>query len=336
MNFQKLPPVPILLTCLQIWFYSYFYFIFQHYLMFSIYLTTIVVICVTVGLQYITFEQVKDDVAKNVLLKANSTDLPVFAHRGGGHDAPENTIAAIREAKKNGADGIEVDLSFTKDNIAVLFHDDTMERTTNGFGTLSSKTFTEVRELDAASNHIYRTRYKGEKVATLEEGIEECLKLDLKIILDVKEYDSRAVAIVSEMFKKHKELYKQALVASFFPSFIYQLRRVDPDIVTALTWRPKFVSFTDIPNGKPRFDSFPKSQMARMGDILLEWAFHNILWYLTGVSAVLIHKDYLSAEYVRMWKKKNIEVIAWTPNHRIEKEYLRKVLNVTLITDTLL
>lgn len=38
----------------------------------------------------------------------------------------------------------------------MLFHDDTVERTTNGFGNLASKTFTEVRELDAATNHIYR------------------------------------------------------------------------------------------------------------------------------------------------------------------------------------
>ncbi|GFW37381.1 glycerophosphodiester phosphodiesterase 1 [Trichonephila clavipes] len=159
--------------------------------MFSLYLTTIVVIVVAVGLQYLAFEPVSEAISRQVLFKENLNDLPVFAHRGGGHDAPENTIAAIREAKKNGADGIEVDLSFTKDNIAVLFHDETMERTTNGIGTLASKTFSEIRELDAASTHIYRDRFKGEKIATLEEGIEECLKLKMKLILDVKEYDSR-------------------------------------------------------------------------------------------------------------------------------------------------
>ncbi|GIX73488.1 glycerophosphodiester phosphodiesterase 1 [Caerostris extrusa] len=159
--------------------------------MFSIYLTTIVVVAVAVGFKYLAFEPVNEEISLRVLFKENLNDLPVFAHRGGCHEAPENTIAAIREAKKNGADGIEVDLSFTKDNIAILFHDETIERTTNGFGSLASKTFLEMRELDAASNHIYRDRFKGEKVATLEEGIEECLKLKMKIILDVKEYDSR-------------------------------------------------------------------------------------------------------------------------------------------------
>ncbi|GIY60414.1 hypothetical protein CEXT_354821, partial [Caerostris extrusa] len=41
-------------------------------------------------------------------------------------------------------------------------------------------------------------------------------------------------------------------------------------------------------------------------------------------------------EYVRMWRSRNVQVIAWTPNHRLEKEHVRKVLNVTYITDTLL
>ncbi|GIY63539.1 putative secreted protein [Caerostris darwini] len=160
--------------------------------------------------------------------------------------------------------------------------------------------------------------------------------LNSEVVIEYHHCVQKAIAIVSEMFTKHKELYQQALVASFYPSFIYQLRRVDPKIVTALTFRPKFISLTDIPNGKPRFDGSLKNALARAGDFALEWAFHNLLWYVTGASAVLIHKDYLSAEYVRMWRSRNIQVIAWTPNHRLEKEHVRKVLNVTYITDTLL
>ncbi|XP_035228908.1 glycerophosphodiester phosphodiesterase 1-like isoform X2 [Stegodyphus dumicola] len=205
MILKRFPPLCIIFACIEIWFASYFYFIFQHYLMFSIYLTAIVVITVAIGFQYITFEPVEEEISRNVLFKPNS-ELPVFAHRGGGHDAPENTVIAIREAKKNGADGVEIDLSFTKDNIAVLFHDDTLERTTDGFGMLSGKTYSELRELDAASNHIYRDRFQGEKICTLEEGIEECLKLNLKIILDVKEYDNRFCSVNLWFIIHHKVL----------------------------------------------------------------------------------------------------------------------------------
>lgn len=96
MNF-KYPPLPIVIACTQIWFYSYFYFIFQHYLMFSIYLTIIIVTAVTLGLQHIVFEQIDEEISKQILFKGNSNELPIFAHRGGAHDAPENTVIAIRE-----------------------------------------------------------------------------------------------------------------------------------------------------------------------------------------------------------------------------------------------
>lgn len=69
--------------------------------MISIYLTTFAVVCAAVGLQYIAFEPVDESVSRKVLFKDNSNDLPIFAHRGGGHDAPENTIAAIREVNCN-------------------------------------------------------------------------------------------------------------------------------------------------------------------------------------------------------------------------------------------
>ncbi|GIX73491.1 glycerophosphodiester phosphodiesterase 1 [Caerostris extrusa] len=97
------------------------------------------------------------------------------------------------------------------------------------------------------------------------------------------------------MFTKHKELYQQALVASFYPSFIYQLRRVDPKIVTALTFRPKFVSLTDIPNGKPRFDGALKNALARAGGLRPGVGLPQPPLVRDGVSAVLVHKDYLSA-----------------------------------------
>ncbi len=68
-----------------------------------------------------------------------------IAHRAG---RPENTLAGIRRAKQDGAPGIEVDLAFTKDGVAVLLHDKTVDRTSNGSGKLSELTFEEVRKLD--------------------------------------------------------------------------------------------------------------------------------------------------------------------------------------------
>lgn len=62
-------------------------------------------------------------------------------------------------------------------------------------------------------------------------------------------------------------------------------------MVSALIWRPAFVSFKDIEATKPRFKDSPiKQWIATMIDPLLGWAVHNFLWHLTGCSAVLIVK----------------------------------------------
>ena len=70
--------------------------------------------------------------------------LPI-AHRGG---KPENTLAAFRRSKDEGACAIEVDLEFTKDGHPVLLHDSTVDRTSNGKGAVSELTFEEVKKLD--------------------------------------------------------------------------------------------------------------------------------------------------------------------------------------------
>lgn len=340
------PPLNVVGTVARAFGALFFACAFQQQLMASLYIAALVVALACYAIHRAALPRVEDALAAEVILGVdgergdgdNAAPLPpAFAHRGGGHDAPENTLAAIREAKRNNASGIEFDLSFTHDSVAVLFHDDTLERTTNGEGPLASITFEDLRKLDAASKHPFAERFADERVPTLEEGVEECLRLGLRLILDVKEYDHRAVALVDELFRKRPELYRRALVASFYPQFIYALRRQNPGIVTALTWRPGFVAYEDIENLRPRFkSSYTKHLLARVGDWVLDRALHGgLLPYLTGASAVLICKNMLSAEYVRSWRDQGLHVLAWTPNHPAEKEFLRKVLRVPIITDTL-
>jgi len=71
-----------------------------------------------------------------------------IAHRGG---RPENTLAAFRRAKAEGASGIEVDLEFTRDGHPVLLHDSTVDRTSNGSGRVADMTLEEIKKLDFGS-----------------------------------------------------------------------------------------------------------------------------------------------------------------------------------------
>lgn len=96
-------------------------------------------------------------VVKSFLRGGLSDKSPgLIAHRGGSAEAPENTLAAFRSAKENGAIGVEFDVDFTKDSRAVVIHDSTVDRTTNGSGPVSSFTLEEIRKLDASVKHPLR------------------------------------------------------------------------------------------------------------------------------------------------------------------------------------
>ncbi|WP_252312640.1 glycerophosphodiester phosphodiesterase family protein [Sinobaca sp. H24] len=74
-----------------------------------------------------------------------------FAHRGVSIAKPENTMAAFKLAEEKGADGIELDVQLTRDNKVIVMHDLSINRTTNGRGTIRSKTWDDLKKLDAGS-----------------------------------------------------------------------------------------------------------------------------------------------------------------------------------------
>jgi len=106
-------------------------------------------------------------------MSASSRDLPtrgICAYRGASNTYPENTRAAFREAIRLGAHMIEMDVCFTKDRQLVLMHEVTVDRTTNGNGTVSELTLEEIKQLDAGS--WKSSQFEGEEVPTLEEVLQ--------------------------------------------------------------------------------------------------------------------------------------------------------------------
>jgi glycerophosphoryl diester phosphodiesterase len=73
-----------------------------------------------------------------------------IAHQGGEDEFPSNTMYAFRSALKAGADMLELDVGVTKDDQVVVMHDTTLDRTTNGSGTIASHTLAQVERLDGA------------------------------------------------------------------------------------------------------------------------------------------------------------------------------------------
>lgn len=105
-------------------------------------------------------------------------------HRGYSSIAPENTIPAYILSKKMGFNYVETDISFTSDGIPVLLHDATIDRTSNGSGTLSNMTYNQVRQYDFGS--WKSSEYAGTKIPSLEEFLSLCKKIMLHPYLELK------------------------------------------------------------------------------------------------------------------------------------------------------
>jgi glycerophosphoryl diester phosphodiesterase len=94
----------------------------------------------------------------------------IIAHRGFSAAAPENTLAALRAAIDAGADALEFDLQVTSDGEPVLFHDDTLERTTDAEGDIRAWSAAELAEVDAG--FWFAEAFRGEPVPRLAHALE--------------------------------------------------------------------------------------------------------------------------------------------------------------------
>jgi glycerophosphoryl diester phosphodiesterase len=113
----------------------------------------------------------------------------VFAHRGGCDLGPENTIAAFDLGMAAGADGLECDVHLSSDGIAVVCHDDRLERTTNATGPVAVRTAAELAAVDAGcrfTDTAGRTPFAGQGVGipSLRDVLDRYR--DARVIIEMK------------------------------------------------------------------------------------------------------------------------------------------------------
>lgn len=94
----------------------------------------------------------------------------VIGHRGASAIAPENTLAAFEAAFRDGADGIELDVTLSKEGVPVVIHDDTLVRTAGTGGWVWSKSIFELKSLDAGS--WFAASFAKERIPTLAETLD--------------------------------------------------------------------------------------------------------------------------------------------------------------------
>ena len=152
------------------------------------------------------------------------------AHRGASSEAPENTLPAFELAfKKYRCDRVELDLHLTRDGVPVVFHDETLERTTDGVGWLRQFSLREIKALDAGfrfdpgGKGEFPYRGKGVKVPTLEEVL--TIFSDRGFFLEIKD---RGPEIGQKVFETLLRAGKNSkwVVGSFHGPTVRTFRRL--------------------------------------------------------------------------------------------------------------
>ena len=171
--------------------------------------------------------------------------ISFIAHRGESSLAPENTLAAIKQAWTNNADGVEIDVRLTKDNKIVVIHDSNTKRTSRISGKVNSFSLESLKKLDVG---IWKGRkWLNERIPTLEEVFKTIphekfvmveMKCTMAILPILKNLLRRTNLKHSQIKLAGFGLKKMSEVKKAFPKFeVYRIKRVDRENIILNSYR---------------------------------------------------------------------------------------------------
>lgn len=169
-----------------------------------------------------------------------------IAHRGLRSEVPENTMAAFRYATKRGIKHLECDVQVTSDGKLVLIHDSTVDRTTNGTGSVVSMAYSTIEGLDAGSS--FSPVYQGEKIPTFAEFCKFAKENDCTIYPEIKGYRSTSdIESIIDMIVDYG-LVDKSVVQSFSHSDLVFVNNYNSDIKLGYLSSDIFDVSTMLPN----------------------------------------------------------------------------------------
>lgn len=152
-----------------------------------------------------------------------------FAHRGGGTLAPENSLAGIRLAARLGFRAVEFDVTLSADGTPVLFHDDTLERVSNGVGRVCETPDAVLFGLDLG---------QGESIPRFSEAAVLCRELGLLANVEIKPapgYEEETARVVAQLTDRlWAGAQVRPLLSSFSLASLAVARDVAPDVARGL------------------------------------------------------------------------------------------------------
>ena len=165
------------------------------------------------------------------MMKATSFTPPwIIAHRGFKKKYPENTLVAFQAAMDAGVPMIELDVTLSRDRKLVVIHDATLDRTTNGHGSVHDHTLEELKQLDAGS--WFHSDFAEQHLPELGEVLELVngrVITNIEIKSNAYEAHHPADAIEKQVVDlvKQKKALDAVLISSFKAEILRQISEMD-------------------------------------------------------------------------------------------------------------
>ena len=221
--------------------------------------------------------------------------MKIIAHRGASGYAPENTKVAMVKAIEMDVDGFEVDLQLTIGGEIVVFHDWTLDRTTDGRGYLKTKTLEELKDLDSGS-WFSEGKYH-EEILTLNELLEiipksKILNLEIKVLRgDSQEIENKVVKIL----EKAGRIDENIIISSFNHEIIKNINKLNSELKVGLLITAGFLNIGNyIKNNNLNIFSIHSSSEFITLKFLKEMkslGIKNYVWTVNNVEEGKILKD---------------------------------------------
>ena len=159
----------------------------------------------------------------------------IWAHRGASGYAPENTLPAFRMAAEMKADGVELDIQLTRDGEIVVCHDETIDRTSSGHGSIADFSLSELKTFDFCNGNL---AYEGVRIPTLEEVLDELEPTPLTVNIELKTginfypgIEEKAIELV-----QRKGWGKRIIYSSFNHETLRRIHQLDPAAKTGVLY----------------------------------------------------------------------------------------------------
>lgn len=160
-------------------------------------------------------------VTRHALTDPTSTHLIVVAHRGCWHQTSENSLSGLDACVRLGVDAVEIDVRHSRDGVAVIIHDDTLDRTTESHGLVADQTWAELSRLHLKAGRGGKAAaLTDQRIPTLDQYL-AVAKGRLMIVFDVKDGSQR-------------ETFRHIAMAGMADQAIFFYECVDPTLADAI------------------------------------------------------------------------------------------------------